>query len=70
MIGTSGKSIKPKIYLGIGVSGATHHVCGMTKSGMIININRDKNAKIFGISDYKVVGDSKVMVDALLEKLS
>lgn len=70
MIGTSGKSIKPKIYIGIGVSGATHHVCGMNKSGMIININKDKNAKIFNISDYKVVGDSQVIVKALLEKLS
>jgi len=70
MIGTSGKSIKPKVYLGIGVSGATHHVCGMNKSGMIININKDKNAKIFDISDYKVVGDSEVLVKALLDKLS
>lgn len=70
MIGTSGKSIRPKVYLGIGVSGATHHVCGMNKSRMIININRDKNAKIFSISDYKIVADSESIVKALLEKLS
>jgi len=66
MIGTSGKSVKPKLYLGFGVSGATHHVCGMSKSGTIISVNKDSNAKIFGISDYKVVAKSERIIDAML----
>ena len=69
MIGTSGKSIKPNIYIGIGVSGATHHVCGMNKSKTIININKDSNAKIFEISDYKVGAKSEDILTALLEKI-
>lgn len=69
MIGTSGKSIKANVYIGIGVSGATHHVCGMNKSKTIININKDSNAKIFGISDYKVAAKSEDILTALLEKI-
>ncbi len=69
MIGTSGKSVTPKVYLAVGISGAAHHVAGMSKSGKIISINRDANAKIFEISDYKVVGDSNAIMAALAQKL-
>lgn len=69
MIGTSGKSIMPDVYIGIGISGATHHVCGMNKSKMIISINNDSKAKLSGISDYKVVADSEEILTALLEKI-
>ena len=69
MIGTSGKSVTPKVYLGIGISGAAHHVAGMSKSGKIISINKDPNAKIFEISDYKVVADSAAVLAALAQKL-
>lgn len=53
----------------IGVSGATHHVCGMNNSKTIIIINKDSNAKIFEISDYKVVAKSEAILTALLEKI-
>jgi len=69
MIGTSGKSITPDVYIGIGISGATHHVCGMNKSKTIISINKDSKAKLFGISDYKVVAQSEDILTALLEKI-
>lgn len=69
MIGTSGKSIRPKVYIGAGISGATHHICGMKDSVLIININKDKNAGIFDVSDIKVVGDAKKILDALIEKI-
>ena len=69
MIGTSGKSVTPKVYLGFGVSGATHHVCGMNKSKTIINVNKDSNAKIFGISDYKVTAKAEDIIAALYEQL-
>lgn len=69
MVGTSGKMIRPKLYIGFGVSGAAHHVCGMKDSGLIININTNENADIFKISNYKVVGDSGSMLDELLKLL-
>ena len=69
MIGSSGKMIKPKLYLGIGVSGSTQHVCGMKDSGLIVNINTNEKAECFAVSDYKIVGDSGVMLTELLKRL-
>lgn len=69
MIGTSGKSVKPKVFLGFGISGAAHHVCGMNKSGLVITVNKDSKAKMFQFSDYGIVGDADKMICALLEKL-
>ncbi|MBO7134300.1 MAG: electron transfer flavoprotein subunit alpha/FixB family protein [Bacteroidales bacterium] len=69
MIGTSGVAVRPKAYIGIGVSGAAHHTCGIKDSGLIISINKDENAPIFACSDYKVIGDYKKIVDALIEEL-
>lgn len=69
MIGTSGKSVKPGVFIGGGISGATHFTCGMTKSKLIINVNRDENAKIFNHSDYGVVGDATKFMSALNELL-
>lgn len=69
MIGTSGVAVRPKAYLGIGVSGAAHHTCGIKDSGLIISINKDEHAPIFACSDFKVVGDWKKIVPALIEEL-
>lgn len=69
MIGTSGKTIRPKVYIGVGISGAAHHVCGMKDSDLIITINRDENAKIFDVSDYKVIGDGKRVIQFLIKEI-
>lgn len=69
MIGTSGKTIKPKVYIGIGISGATHHVCGMKDSRTIISINSDPQATIFEVSDIKIATDFKKILPLLVEKL-
>lgn len=69
LIGTSGKMIHPKLYIGFGVSGATHHVCGMKNSALVININSDEKAPVFDVSDYKLVGDSGAVLDELLSLL-
>ena len=69
MIGASGKSVRPKLYMAFGISGASHHVCGMKDSGTIISVNRDENAEIFKVSDYKVVADCNSILDALLKEL-
>lgn len=68
MIGTSGKSVKPEVFIGFGISGAAHYICGMNKSKLIISINKDENAKMFNFSDYGVIGDVNIILPALLAK--
>lgn len=69
MIGTSGRSVKPKIYVGFGISGAAHHLCGIRDSETIININRDKNTDAFGASDHKGVFDAGEVLKALEKEI-
>lgn len=69
MIGTSGKSIKPKVYIGVGISGATHHLCGMKDSSLVISVNRDENASIFGASDFYSVSDVNEIIPALINSV-
>jgi electron transfer flavoprotein alpha subunit len=69
MVGTSGKSIRPRIYLGIGISGATHHICGMKNSGTIISVNSDPDADMTSCADYTIIEDSETFIDSLLERL-
>ncbi|HYF84076.1 MAG TPA: electron transfer flavoprotein subunit alpha/FixB family protein [Clostridia bacterium] len=70
MVGTSGKSIRPKAYIGFGISGATHHVCGMKDSGLVINVNRDEKTAMFEVSDIGIAADLNEILDQLLTKLS
>lgn len=66
MIGTSGRTVKPKVYLGFGISGAAHHLCGIRDAGVIISINSDKEAEVFRASDHCGVFDAGKMLDLLL----
>ncbi len=68
MVGTSGKTVKPKLYIGFGVSGAAQHVCGMKDSGVIINVNNDETADSFRISNYKVVADCGAILKEILNQ--
>lgn len=69
MVGTSGKSIRPKVYMGFGVSGATHHICGMKDSTLIINVNKDENASIFEVSDIGIAEDAGKVLDQFIRRL-
>ena len=54
-IGLTGKTVSPKIYIAIGISGAIHHTCAIERSTTIIAINPDKNARIFEYADYGIL---------------
>ena len=68
-VGTSGKSVKPKIYLALGISGAFQHVAGIAGADTVIAVNKDSMAPIFRFADYGVVGDLFKVTEALNEKL-
>lgn len=69
MIGTSGKTVRPKVYLGSAISGATHHLCGMKDAGLVISINKDPDAPIFDCSDVCIVADAAKFLPKLIEKI-
>ena len=65
-IGQTGVTVRPKLYIACGISGAVQHRAGMEESGKIISINTDPNAPMNSIADYTIIGDVKDVVTKLI----
>lgn len=68
-IGLSGKTVSPRVYIAIGISGTIQHLAGMQTSETIIAVNNDKDAQMFKVADYGIVGDALDVVPEIMESI-
>lgn len=68
LVGQTGTTVRPKVYLAFGISGAIQHIAGMDKSELVIAVNTDPKALIFDIADISIVADAKIVLPLLIKE--
>ncbi|MBN1176248.1 MAG: electron transfer flavoprotein subunit alpha/FixB family protein [Dehalococcoidales bacterium] len=69
LVGQTGTTVAPRLYIACGISGSVYHVLGMKDSGFIIAINKDRNAPIFKVADMSIIGEVTGVISAIIEEL-
>ncbi len=68
-VGQTGKTIRPKVYVAVGISGAIQHIAGMKESETIVAVNHSANSSIFGNADFGIVGEYEDITPEMIEKV-